>query len=159
MSRLSSKSTGGANKEYGMREVIAGRLWLGNTMDAHDIGHLVDTGIQALVQLAIEELPPTMTRDILYFRFPLTDGSGNQSDVLAVAVETVASLIEKRIPAMVFCSAGMSRSPVIVAATMALIQEQSPDECLAQIVSGHPRDVSASFWNSVITVYNEKLCK
>ncbi len=142
-----------------MREIIPGQLWLGNTLDAHNIRHIVDTGIQALVQLAVEELPPTMTRDILYFRFPLTDGSGNQPNVLAAAVETVASLIEKRIPTMVFCSAGMSRSPVIVAAAMALLKEQSPDEYLAQIVSGHPHDVSASFWNSVITVYNEKLCK
>ncbi len=142
-----------------MREVIAGQLWLGNTLDAHDIQRIVDAGIQALVQSAVEELPPKMTREILYFRFPLTDGSGNSAEILAFAVETVVSLIKKRIPTMVFCSAGMSRSPVIVAAAQALIQRQSLDECLAQIVSDQPHDVSASFWNSVARIYHEELSK
>jgi hypothetical protein len=41
-----------------MHEVIAGQLWIGNAIEARDTRRLLDLGIGALVDLAIEELPP-----------------------------------------------------------------------------------------------------
>ena len=86
-----------------MREVIPGILWLGHSHDARDLSHLLDLGIEAVVDLAIEETPPKLTRDLVYCRFPLNDGAGNPPLILRAAVETVCSLLAKGVPTFVFC--------------------------------------------------------
>ena len=131
-----------------MREIIPQRLWLGNALD-REPRRLYDLGITALVDLALEELPAKMTRDLIYCRLPLVDGAGNPSAVLAAAVETTASLIGKRVPVLVACGAGMSRSPAIIAAALALIHDDSPDDCLQRLIAGQPHDVSPSLWAEV----------
>ena len=48
-----------------MREVIPQRLWLGNAGDARNPGRVLDAGITAVVNLAGEELPPNLPRDVI----------------------------------------------------------------------------------------------
>ncbi len=55
----------------------------------------------------------------------------------------------EQIPTLVYCGAGMSRSPAIVAAALSIVQGGSPDERLKGIVAGHPHDVSPHLWEVV----------
>jgi len=138
-----------------MREIIESRLWLGGVSDACDLRRIHDIGISAIVDLAIEETVPQLTRELIYCRIPITDGSANTPEVLTAAIETTASLIRKGIPTLVACSAGMSRSPSIVAAALALVREQSPDDVLQELIAGSPHDVSPLLWSNVKKAYNE----
>jgi len=138
-----------------MREIIPQKLWLGDAMDARNLVRLHDIGIVAVVDLAREELPPQVTRDMTYCRFPLIDGAGNAPELVSAAIETISSLIRKQVTTLVSCGGGMSRSPTIVAAALAIVRIDSPDNCLQQIIDGHPHDVSPPLWADVKKAYNK----
>lgn len=79
-----------------MREVIPERLWIGNALDARDVTGVLGLGVTAIVDLAIEELPIQFPRDVLYCRFPLIDGSGNQPATLRAAIVATATFVAGR---------------------------------------------------------------
>jgi hypothetical protein len=83
-------------------------------------------------------------------RFPLIDGLGNAPHVLGLAIRTVASLIEAKVPLLVCCGEGMSRAPAIVAAALAATQHESPETWLKRVTQHHPSDVSPGLWSEVI---------
>ena len=138
-----------------MREIIPQRLWIGHALDADDIRNVLSAGVRAIVDLALQEVPPRMTRETIYLRFPLIDGAGNPPDVIRTAMESVASLLRRQIPTLVFCSAGMSRSPSLAAFALALAENREPQDCIVQILDNGPRDVSPVLWESLEKVYNE----
>jgi protein-tyrosine phosphatase len=86
---------------------------------------------------------------MVYCHFPLMDGPQDDQTVLDVAIQTVVSLLKRQIPTLVYCGAGMSRSPAVVAAALSIVQGGSPDEKLKEIVAGHPHDVSPHLWEAV----------
>ena len=132
-----------------MHEIMPSRLWIGNAVEAHDLRQLLDQGVAAVVDLAIEELPPDVVRELVYCRIPLIDGASNPLVRLQLAVETVASLIRQGTPTFVFCGAGMSRSPAITAAALAVVEGADPNVVLQRIVAGFPHDVSPALWQDV----------
>jgi protein-tyrosine phosphatase len=132
-----------------MREIISHQLWLGHAIDVRDVRRLHDAGIKAVVDLAYEEPCAQLSRDMLYCRFPLIDGADNSPKLLATAISTTLSLIRKEIPTIVACSAGMSRSPCIVAAALAVICGKSPDECLQDLIEGQPHDIAPRLWADI----------
>jgi predicted protein tyrosine phosphatase len=132
-----------------MHEVIANQLWIGNAVEARDLRHLLELGVAAMVDLAIEELPSVVVRELVYCRIPLIDGPANPSERLRLVVETVASLIRRGTPTFVFCGAGMSRSPAITAAALAVVEGADPNVVLQRIVAGFPHDVSPALWQEV----------
>ena len=132
-----------------MREIIASRLWLGNANDVRDLRTVHDRNIAAIVDLAFELSPPEITRDLIYCRTPIVDGSGNSTAILRTAIETVAALIRGEVPTLVACGAGMSRSPAIVSAALAVVRRQTLDEMLISVVADGPHDVSPSLWNDI----------
>jgi protein-tyrosine phosphatase len=132
-----------------MREVIPTVLWIGNAQDGHNVQAVLGLGISAVVNLAMEEPPTLYPRDVVYCRFPLIDGAGNATAVLKSAIDTIANLIRGPIPTLVTCDGGMSRSPAIVAAALAAIENTSPEKALARIAAAGPHDVSATFWADV----------
>lgn len=138
-----------------MREIISGQLWTGNLGDVRDLAGLLDVGIEAVVDLALEEHTPSLVRDLIYCRFPLLDGAGNVRTVLRAAIDTTARLICLGVPTLVFCGAGMSRSPAIAAAAWAIAAKRPLDECLQQIASMRSMDLSPALWNDVEGVYAE----
>jgi len=73
-----------------MRRVPGSSLWLGHVGDARDLGVLIESGIEAVVDLAHEEPPLSVSRELAYCRFPLVDGPGNPPWLLRAAIETVA---------------------------------------------------------------------
>jgi len=133
-----------------VREVIAGVLWIGNAREARDVRAVLGLGIGAVVDLAIEEPPVLFPRDVVYCRFPLVDGSGNSPALVRAAIETTTTLIRGRVPTLVACSGGMSRSPAIAAAALARFECETPQQSLARVAASGPHDVSASFWADVV---------
>jgi protein-tyrosine phosphatase len=138
-----------------MRQISAHLLWVGNAGDERDCQRVLDIGIQAVVQLDAEEPVLELPRDLVYCRFPLVDGSGNDRKRLQLAITTVANLLEKKVSTLVVCGAGLSRSPVIVAAAIALVFQQSADECLKEVAEHFPADVSPALWDEVKKVVEE----
>jgi protein-tyrosine phosphatase len=132
-----------------MREVDPLKLWLGNARDARSPRALHDVGVETVVDLAIEEPVAQLTRDLIYCRIPIHDGAENAPRSLAIAIEITASLIRREIPTLVACSAGMSRSPSIIAAALSLVRQRAPDEMLKEIIDGNPNDVSPALWADV----------
>lgn len=132
-----------------MREVISGLVWIGNARDARDVAEVLKKEIAAVVQLAIEEPPVIFPREIISIRFPLLDGEGNMPTVLRSTITAIAALIESKVTTLVACSGGMSRSPAIVAAALALAKNESPDDWLRQIASTGPHDVAPALWNDI----------
>ena len=135
-----------------MREILPSQLWIGNAGDGRDPERLLRDGVIAVVNLAAEEPSPVLPRSTVYCHFPLTDGAQDDQTILEVAIQTVVSLLKKRIPTLVYCGAGMSRSPAVVAAALSIVQGGSPGEKLKEIAAGHPHDVSPHLWEAVCRV-------
>ena len=84
---------------------------------------ILDKGIKAIVQLAMEEPPLQPPRELVYLRFPLLDGTGNDPNMLHLAISCVATLIRQGTPTLVCCGGGMSRSPAVVAAALSTVED------------------------------------
>jgi hypothetical protein len=132
-----------------MREILPDQLWLGNAGDCRDPERILQSGIAAVVNLAAEEPSSNLPRSVIYCRFPIMDGAQDTPGVLDTAMQTLVLLLQHRIPTLVYCSAGMSRSPAVVAAALSITFGGSPEERLRQVVSGQPHDVSPRLWESV----------
>ena len=89
-----------------MRRVPGSSLWLGHVGDARDLVALTESGVEAVVDLAHEEAPLSLLRELAYCRFPLIDGQGNPPWLLRAAVETVAGLVRSGVPTLVYCGRG-----------------------------------------------------
>jgi hypothetical protein len=124
-------------------------VWIGHGGEAPDFRHLRDTGIEAVVELAVEEPSFPPQRDMIACRFPLIDGVSNPPHVLALAIRTVAALINAEVPVLVCCGAGMSRAPAIVAGALAVIHREPPEPWLKRVTRHHPSDVSPGLWSDV----------
>jgi len=124
-------------------------VWLGHAGETRDFRSLFDAGIRAVVELAAEELVSPVPRETIYCRFPLLDGVGNDNDVLLLAIGAVAGLVRKRMPTLVCCSSGLSRSPAVAAAGLALAHDGSPESALVRVTACHPSDVSPGLWNEI----------
>lgn len=137
-----------------MRHVEGFSLWLGHVGDAVNPAGIMENGIEAVVDLALNEPPVLLPRDRTYCRFPLIDGSGNPSWLLRAAVETLACFLRSGTPALVYCGAGMSRSPCVAGAAIALVGGHSLDEGLKIAVGSGPADVSPGLWLDVQAIFS-----
>jgi protein-tyrosine phosphatase len=133
-----------------MRRIGNRALWIGPALNADGLRAVHENGIEALVDLAINEPVPQLTRELSYCRFPMVDGSGNRPELLRLAVTTTADLIRSGTPTLVFCSGGMSRSPAIAAAALAVATGRSPADCLAEVFGAGPRDLSPRLWQDLV---------
>jgi hypothetical protein len=137
-----------------IRNVFRDRLFIGNALEARDLRLLYDQRIAAVIDLAIEEPPAQLARDFVYCRFPLIDGGGNPEELMTTAIRTVANLVDGQLRTLVACSAGMSRSPSIAAAGLAMATGLDIDDCLKSIINAGPHDLSADFWHCVKSAYH-----
>jgi protein-tyrosine phosphatase len=132
-----------------MREILPKQLWIGNAGDGRDPERLLLAGVAAVMNLAAEEPSPTLPRSMVYCRFPIMDGVQDDQGTLDAAIQVLVSLLKNQIPTLVYCGAGMSRSPAVAAAALSIVQGGSPEEKLKQIVAGRPHDVSPQLWEAV----------
>ncbi len=129
-----------------MRRVPGSLLWIGHAGDGRDAQRLLAEGIEAVVQLAAEEPPLTLPRELVVCRIPLLDGADNDRERLQFAVRTVGWLLAGEVPTLVCCSAGLSRSPAVVAAALARLRSCDPERCLGELAAEGPLDVSPALW-------------
>jgi protein-tyrosine phosphatase len=127
-------------------------LWLGHAGDCHDFRPILDAGIQALVDLAREQAAVEPPRELIYCRFPLLDGVGNDESLLELAINTLATLIRTRIPTLVTCDFGLSRTPAVAAAALALAHQETPEDCLERVAKDHRIDVLPGLWSEITHV-------
>jgi hypothetical protein len=132
-----------------MRKVDGQNVWIGTAAEARDGRLLFDAEIAAVVDLAQSEPAAVVSRDLAYLRFPLIDGAGNPHWLLLAAIRAVAELMSAGVPTLVSCGAGMSRSPCIVAATLAMVEQGTIEGSLRRICSGAKVDVSPALWSDV----------
>jgi protein-tyrosine phosphatase len=125
-------------------------FWLGNRGDLLRPADLRRTGIQAVLDLALEELPFQWHREGIVLRVPIIDGPGNQPEFLRIAVRTAAELLATNMPTLIVCSAGLSRTPVIAAVGLAIHTGNTPLECLQTIRSITHTDVSLALWQDAL---------
>jgi hypothetical protein len=129
-----------------MRRIRDHYLWIGHAGDVRDTRLVLDSGILAVVDLAIEEPPPVLVRELVLVQIPLMDGPGNPRWRLQAAIDTVAGLVSAQVPTLVGCGAGMSRSPAIVGMALARAMGIAPDEGLALVVETGRTDISPGLW-------------
>lgn len=132
-----------------MRPVIPELVWIGNALDLRDVTTALSSGVGAVIDLAANESPVLYPRDIAYCRLPLNDGAENEPAILRLAVSATAEFVKARVPALVACSAGMSRSPAVVAAALALVERRDPDDMLLRIAATGPHDVAPALWDNI----------
>jgi hypothetical protein len=125
------------------------QLWIGHAGDGRAYQEAADRGIRAIVQVAITELPLQPPREFVYCRIPLLDGCGNDPGLLELAIGSVATLIQRGIPTLICCAAGMSRSPAIAAAAIAQAESLDLDECLRRVTNFRVADVSPGLWADI----------
>jgi protein-tyrosine phosphatase len=103
---------------------------------------MLSAGIEAVVELADSEPAASLPRELVRCRFPLSDGGINPPWLLALASESVASLLRAGVPTLVCCACGLSRSVCIAAGGLALAEGRTLDEAIAAVVGSGPADVS-----------------
>ncbi len=132
-----------------MRRVPSTSLWIGHCGET-SAAALRANAIAAVVDLALNEPAAVLARETTYCRFPLVDGGGNSRWLLRAAIDTIAGLIRSSTPTLVYCSAGMSRSPAIAAAALAKVRPCDVNEALREIASIGPADISPGLWNEIV---------
>jgi len=135
-----------------MFEVHSRLLWIGNTQDVREPGFLFAAGIAAVVDVAYEEPPARLPRELIYCRFPLNDGGDNDPTILFQAVQCVADLLACGTRTIVVCSAGMSRSPTIAAFALATHLNQSPHEVVSRIATSKALELTGPLWDAVANI-------
>lgn len=135
-----------------MRCILPTTLWIANARQIRDIRGVLLEGVTAVIDLAIEEPPLAFPRDILYARFPLLDGSGNEPAALRSAVATLVELIQAQRPTAVACSGGMSRSPIITAAAIAQVNHLSFEQAILRVTASGPHDLSPALVAEVLQI-------
>lgn len=139
-----------------MNLIIPRKLWIGNARDCRDAKSVLDADIACVVDLAAEEPPAQLPRELMSLRFPLKDGSGNSATSLRMAVTTLAALMRNDIPVLLCCGGGMSRSPAIAAFALSLLGEKGSTQWLLEISSVKPVDVSPALWNDLQHVIGDR---
>ena len=79
-----------------MHEIHPDLLWLGHALDVREPRPLFDAGITAVVDVAFEEPPAQLPRQLIYCRFPLSDGGGNDASVLLQTVQTLVDFLKNK---------------------------------------------------------------
>jgi len=132
-----------------MRAIVRDLLWIGTAVDACNIKAVLDLGITAVVDLAIEEQPVLFPREIIYCRVPMVDGGGNAPPIIRLAIDATTTLLRFSVPTLVTCGGGMSRSPAVAAAALALVRGTSPDTILEDIAKSGAHDVVPALWAEI----------
>ena len=125
-----------------MRKIKGRRLWLGNAGDLSAPTAVIDAEVEAVVELADSEPMAMLPRELVRYRFPLSDGGDNALALLRLASDSVARLLREGVPTLVCCSAGMSRSICVAAAGIAIAEGRPLMDALTLVVDSGPADVS-----------------
>lgn len=139
-----------------MRQIESLPLFVGNASDVRNVRQLFDAQIAAVVDLAAVEPTISLPRELIYCRFPLVDGGSNAPELLRAAILTVSELLRSRMNTLVCCGAGLSRSPSVAAAALAISDGISPQAALERVAASGPHDVHPLLWNHVRSIIADR---
>ncbi|ADG69743.1 Dual specificity protein phosphatase [Planctopirus limnophila DSM 3776] len=132
-----------------MNQIEPHPIWIGHAGDGQAFRAIFDAGIRAIVQLSVEEPPIQPPRELIYQRYPLLDGEGNDRTMLRLAIDAVKGLIMAGIPTLVCCGAGMSRSPIISAAALSVAYQIDFEDALQKVLEHRPADISPALLHEI----------
>ncbi|MEZ6116845.1 MAG: hypothetical protein R3C28_09770 [Pirellulaceae bacterium] len=116
---------------------------------------MFDVGITAVVDVAFEEPPAQLPRQLLYLRFPLNDGGGNDPAVLRFAVQSLVDLLHSETRTMVACSAWHYRAFAdncgLCGAACHL--DITPELALERIAAIKSLEIKGQLWSDVARVF------
>ena len=135
-----------------MHEVHPNLLWIGHALELRNPRALFSLGISAVVDVAYEELPAQLPRQLIYCRFPINDGGGNDPALLRQTIQTLVDLWIAGTPVLVGCSAGLSRSPIFSAMALSVCLDQSPVEVINRIAAVKSLEISGVLWHDALQV-------
>jgi protein-tyrosine phosphatase len=143
-----------------MHEVEPNRLWVGNADDARNPQPIFDNQISVVIDVAFEEKPATLPqkpatlpRQLIYCRFPLNDGGGNDPATLQLAMQCVVDCLRHEMTVLVACSAGLSRSPVIAAMALAHFDNITPEAAIGRIAQTKTLEVNGVLWSDAVKLF------
>lgn len=134
-----------------MRRIPGYPVWIGHRGDLLAQKAINAAGISFLVDLAIDEPVPQVSRELTFARFPLYDGAGNEAWLVRAAIDTCVLALRNNQNLMVMCSSGLSRSPSIAAAAISLYSGEDPAKCL-RLTTAECGDVSPGLWTKILEV-------
>ena len=135
-----------------MLKVPDTNLWVANASDLRDIATVLNAGVTAIVDLAIEEPVPAIPRTLNYCRFVLTDDGENDPGILRTTILTTTEFLIGDHHVAIGCSAGVSRSIAIAAAAVSRVSGQTPREALEVISNVKHPDINPALWNQILQV-------
>ena len=98
-------------------DCVAPRVFIGNTLQANDVGVLAGDGIEAI--LCLDGCQQDVAADALGVKeivvVPLEDGPGNDFKDFLFAVQELKRLADQYKRVLVHCHAGRSRSATVAA--------------------------------------------
>lgn len=137
-----------------MREILPGKLWTGHAHDIRPLDVATFATSAIVVDLALNESPAALAREVTYLRIPINDSAANLRGQLQLAVLCTLNSLGSQFPTLVCCSAGLSRSPAVACVAVAMWRGQDPDEVLRTYVEEVPHDVSPALWKELLGVYH-----
>lgn len=138
-----------------MVEIHSNLLWIGHALDVREPQKLFDHGIRAVVDVAYEEPCAQPPRQLVYCRFPLNDGGGNNPASIKQALQLTISLLKSETKTLLACSAGMSRSPTIGAFALAHYLGEDPTDVIYRIGELKGLELKPAFWSDIASAFNE----
>ncbi len=126
---------------------IWSRLWLGGIHDAEALATSNPNGIATVLTLCPERIE-RRARGINYLQIPVEDCRRIPTARFNAIMDALWEGIRRK-KVLVHCVAGLSRSPIIVAAWMQVVGCKNVDEALADINRVRPIDPSPVLLSSV----------
>lgn len=136
-----------------MHQIYPNLLWIGHAFDVREPQPLFDAGITTVIDVAYEEPPAQIPRQLTYCRFPLNDGGGNDPKLLLQVLRTTTDFLNSESRTIIACSAGMSRSPTVAAFALAYHLSQDPDDVIARIGAIKSLELKNELWNDLLNVF------
>ena len=136
-----------------MHEIHQNLLWIGHAFDVREPRQLFDVGITAVVDVAYEEPPAQIPRQLTYCRFPLNDGGGNDPKTVLQLLLTTTDFMRFNTRTIIACSAGLSRSPTVAAFALAHHLNRSPEDVIAGIAQTRPLELKPALWADMLQAF------
>lgn len=127
-------------------------IHLGTAADLRDIRSVLNAGVTAIIDLAIEEPLPTIPRVTNYCRFVITDDGENDPGIIQTAIQTAFGFLSNGQTIAICCNAGLNRSPAIAAAVVSKINQCEPADALKLVGKTKHIDVNPALWRQIVSL-------
>jgi protein-tyrosine phosphatase len=131
-------------------------LHVGHGGDGQDFKALFGAGVRAVVQLAWEDAPVLLPRELIVCRIPLSDGPGNRPELLRLAIATILQLLHEQVSVLVCCGSGVSRAPALSAAALARYTGKPLSACLQEVTRHRHADVQPGLYEDLEAILASK---